>query len=222
MMSNDVSFAPGMKEISSLRFAALYNWMMDRPLVRHWFDPLRREIVGQARGVVLEVGAGGGQNFPFYDPTSVVRVEAVEPDEAMLVEARRRLTAAPVPITLTRAAVEALPFPDAHFESAVVTLVFCSVRDPECGLREIWRVLKPGGILLLLEHVRAGKGGRVDPGCARAALDPLHGQLPLEPRYLAHSAANRFPGRAGSKEKRRTPAHAEPFSEPFPNARGVR
>ncbi len=154
-MSNDVSSAPGMKEISSPRFAAFYNWMMDQPVVRRGFDPLRRETVGQAQGVVLEVGAGGGQNFPFYDPARVVRVEAVEPDEAMLVEARRRLTAAPVPITLTRAPVEALPFPDAHFESAVVTLVLCSVRDPERGLREIWRVLKPGGTLLLLEHVRA-------------------------------------------------------------------
>jgi len=154
-MSNDVRYAPDMQEISSPRFAALYNWMMDRPLVRRGFDPLRRETVGQAHGVVLEVGAGGGQNFLFYDPTHVVRLEAVEPDEAMLVEARRRLTAAPVPITLTRAPVEALPFPDAHFDSAVVTLVFCSVRDPERGLRESWRVLKPGGTLLLLEHVRA-------------------------------------------------------------------
>ena len=154
-MSNDVRCASGTQEISSPRFAAFYNWMMDQPLVRRGFDPLRRETVGQAHGVVLEVGAGGGQNFPFYDPTRVVRVEAVEPDEAMLVEARRRLAAAPVSITLTRAPVEALPFPDAHFDSAVVTLVLCSVRDPERGLREIWRVLKPEGALLLLEHVRA-------------------------------------------------------------------
>ena len=154
-MSNEVSYTPGMEEISYPRFAALYNWLMDRPLVRRGFDPLRREIVGQAQGVVLEVGAGGGQNFPFYDPTRVVRVEAVEPDEAMLVVAMRRLAAAPVPIELTRAAVEALPFPDAQFDTAVVTLVFCSVGDPERGMREIWRVLKPGGTLLLLEHVRA-------------------------------------------------------------------
>ncbi len=154
-MSNDVSYTPGMEDISSPRFAAFYNWMMNRPLIRRGFDPLRREIVEQAHGVVLEVGAGGGQNFPFYDPTRVVRVEAVEPDEAMLVEARRRLTAASIPITLTRAPVEILPFPDAHFDSAVVTLVFCSVREPERGLCEIWRVLKPGGTLLLLEHVRA-------------------------------------------------------------------
>jgi glutaredoxin-like protein len=143
------------KEISSPRFAAFYNWMMGRPLVRRMFDPLRRETAGQAHGIVLEVGAGGGQNFPFYDPARVVRVEAVELDEAMLVEARRARSAAPVPITLTRAPVEALPFPDAHFESIVVTLVLCSVQDPERGLREIWRVLKPGGTLLLLEHVRS-------------------------------------------------------------------
>lgn len=154
-MSNSVRSAAGSQEISSPRFAAFYNWLMDRPLVRRGFDPLRREIVGQAHGAVLEVGAGGGQNFPFYDPTRVVRVEAVEPDDAMLVEARRRLVAAPVPITLTRSLVEALPFPDVQFDTAVATLVFCSVQDPEGGLREIWRVLKPGGALLLLEHVRA-------------------------------------------------------------------
>lgn len=154
-MSNDVSSAVDVKEISSPRFAAFYNWLMKQPLVGRWFDPLRREIVGQAQGVVLEVGSGGGQNFPLYDPTRVVQVEAVEPDEAMLVEARLALAAAPVPIALTRAPVESLPFPDAQFDSAVVTLVFCSVGDPERGLREVWRVLKPGGTLLMLEHVRA-------------------------------------------------------------------
>src|SRR5260370_31109762 len=102
-MSNQVSNGTGGKEISSPRFAAFYNWLMDRPLVRRGFDPLRREIAGQAHGVVLEVGAGGGQNFPFYDPARVVRVEAVEPDESMLVEARRILAGVPVPIHPSRA-----------------------------------------------------------------------------------------------------------------------
>jgi glutaredoxin-like protein len=169
-MSNDVRLSHDAKETSSPRFAAFYNWMMGRPLVRRMFDPLRRETAGQAHGIVLEVGAGGGQNFSFYDPTRVERVEAVEPDEAMLVKARRSLAAAPVPITLTRAPVEALPFPDASFDSAVITLVFCSVRDPGRGLREIWRVLKPGGTLLLLEHVRAQ--GKIAAG-VQDALVPL-------------------------------------------------
>lgn len=150
-----VSHLPAKQDISYPRFAAFYTWMTARPRVRQWEDPLRRETVGQAQGIVLEVGAGGGQNFPFYDARRVVRVEATEPNGMMLIVARRRLAEAPVPITLTDAAVEALPFPDAHFDSAVATLVFCSVGNPERGLREIRRVLKPGGCLLLLEHVRA-------------------------------------------------------------------
>ncbi|MDQ6660371.1 MAG: class I SAM-dependent methyltransferase [Chloroflexota bacterium] len=154
-MGKNVSHLPARQKISSPRFAAFYTWMTDRPAVRRWEEPLRREIVGQAQGIVLEVGAGGGQNFPFYEAHRVVRVEATEPDEAMLVVARRRLTSAPVPITLTNVAVEVLPFPDAQFDSVVATLVFCSVGELMLGLREIWRVLKPGGILLLVEHVRA-------------------------------------------------------------------
>lgn len=141
--------------ISYPRFATFYTWMTDRPLVRRGQEQFRRECVGQAEGVVLEVGAGGGQNFPFYDAQRVERVEVCEPDETMLNVARRRLATAPVPITLTRAAVEALPFPDASFDCVVATLVFCSVRDVERGLGEVRRVLKPGGKFLLLEHVRS-------------------------------------------------------------------
>jgi ubiquinone/menaquinone biosynthesis C-methylase UbiE len=170
MMNSSVQGSPLGEEISHPRFAAFYNRLMAWSLVRQAFEPLRRETAGQAHGLVLEVGAGGGQNFPFYDQSRVVRVEAVEPDETMLVEARLRLADAPVPIHLSRAPVEALPFPDAHFDSAVVTLVFCSVRDPERGLREIWRVLKPGGLLLLLEHVRAQ--GKIAAGI-QDALVPL-------------------------------------------------
>jgi SAM-dependent methyltransferase len=82
--------------------------------------------------LLLEIGSGGGQNFSFYERrrvVRVVRVEAVEPDEAMLAS-RRSLEDAPVPIRLARVPVEALPFLDAHSDSAVVMLVFYSVRDP--------------------------------------------------------------------------------------------
>ena len=148
-MSNDD------RTISYPRFAAFYTWLTDRPLVRRGQERFRRECIEQAEGVVLEVGVGGGQNFPFYNAERVERLEACEPDEAMLDVARRRLATALVPITLTSAAVEALPFPDDCFDCVVATLVFCSVRDVERGLGEIRRVLKPGGKLLLLEHVRS-------------------------------------------------------------------
>jgi ubiquinone/menaquinone biosynthesis C-methylase UbiE len=186
MTSNDQRLSPGAEEISYPRFAAFYNRMMKLPQARQQFDPLRREIVEQAHGVVLEVGAGGGQNFPFYDRSRVVSVEAIEPDKTMLVYAEGNQGDAPVPITLTRASVEMLPFPDAHFDSVVVTLVLCSVHDPEHSLREIRRVLSPGGSLLLLEHVRAqGK-------MAAKVQDAL---VPLTTRYLGNCHWDRDTGR---------------------------
>src|SRR5262245_18705124 len=99
-MRNDVSHLLEADSVSYPRFAAFYNWLMGRTLVQQMFNPLRREIVGQAHGFVLEVGAGGGLNFPFFDPTRVVRVEAVEPDEAMLAAAEPSLAKAVVPIRL--------------------------------------------------------------------------------------------------------------------------
>src|SRR5258708_8917194 len=104
--------------------------MMAWTAVRRGFESLRRETAGEAHGIVLEVGAGGGQNFPFYDPTRVVRVEAVEPDEAMLVEARRRLADALVPIRLSPAPVEPLPFPGAHSHTGVLPPAFSSLPYP--------------------------------------------------------------------------------------------
>ena len=155
-------------------FAAVYDWLARQGPVRRMNDPLRQETAGQAYGLVLEVGAGSGLNFPFYTPGRVERVEAVEPDAAMLAYARRRRASAPVPITLTQASVEALPFSDALFDSVVVTLVFCSVADPARGFHEIKRVLKPGGTLLLLEHVRADT--RI-PARIQDALVPLTRRL---------------------------------------------
>jgi ubiquinone/menaquinone biosynthesis C-methylase UbiE len=136
-------------------FAAMYERLSRGGAERSFMEPLRKEIIGRAKGVVLEIGAGNGLNFAFYNPEQVERVEAVEPDSAMLRYARERLNTARVPITLSQAPVEALPFADETFDSAVATLVFCSVTDPMRGLSEIRRVLKPGGTLLLIEHVRA-------------------------------------------------------------------
>lgn len=140
---------------SQRRFAKSYERMSRSESEQKFFQPLRAEVVGQAHGVVLEIGAGNGLNFAFYNPDTVERVEATEPSSAMLSYARTRATAARVPINLTQTSVENLPFADESFDSAVVTLVFCSVGDPLRGLSEVRRVLKPGGTLLMIEHVRS-------------------------------------------------------------------
>jgi ubiquinone/menaquinone biosynthesis C-methylase UbiE len=114
---------------------------------------VRREIVGNAGGAVLEVGAGTGRNLPHYRQARLV--VATDPDTAMLRRARRRAAAARVPVGLLAADAQALPLPAAFFDTVVATCVLCTVPDPEAGLREIRRVLKPGGELRLLEHVRA-------------------------------------------------------------------
>src|SRR5437867_10544238 len=137
------------------RFAAFYEWYAHLGSERRLTDPLRQETAGQAYGVVLEVGAGTGLNFSWYHPERVERMEAIEPDSAMLAYARERVGQASVPISLTQASVEALPFADAIFDSVVVTLVFCSAEDPAQGMQEIKRVLKPQGTLFLFEHVRS-------------------------------------------------------------------
>lgn len=136
-------------------FAAVYERLSRSRAEQSFMLPLRMEVIAQVRGIVLEIGAGTGLNFAIYDPERVERVEAVEPDASMLRYARERLKTARVPITLTQAPAEALPFADETFDSAVATVVFCSVNDPLRGLSEIRRVLKPGGSLLLVEHVRA-------------------------------------------------------------------
>src|SRR5260221_13985405 len=135
-------------EVSHQVAARVYEWMAGTGPIRCFMEPLRREVAGHAHGTVLEVGAGSGLNFSNYDPERITRVVAVEPDAAMLRLARRRVGPASAPIELVQAPVEVLPFPDACFDSAVATLVFCSVLDPMRGLDEVRCVLRPGGPLV--------------------------------------------------------------------------
>ena len=101
-MGKDVSNVAAERRVSHPRFTGVYTWMSGRPTMRRREAPLRREVVGQGREAVLEIGADDGQNFAFYDPDRVTRVEATEPDEAMLAVARR-LADTRVPVALTRA-----------------------------------------------------------------------------------------------------------------------
>jgi ubiquinone/menaquinone biosynthesis C-methylase UbiE len=148
----------------------LYDLLAERS-ERSGMAERRRSLVAELEGDVLEVGAGTGRNLPHYERAS--RVVAVEPDASMARELERRRRAAGVPVGLVRASAEALPFPDESFDAAVVTFVLCSVPDPERALTEIRRVLRRGGPLVLLEHVRG------DGRLARwqDCLTPLHRRL---------------------------------------------
>lgn len=110
----------------------------------------RRKLVRGLSGHVLEVGTGTGLALPGY-PDTVTAVTAIDVDEAALARAQRRRPDA----RLLHASVESLPFPAASFDAVVSSLVFCSVEAPARALAEIFRVLRPGGALRMLEHVRA-------------------------------------------------------------------
>ena len=110
----------------------------------------RRWLVRGATGRTLDLGTGTGRNLPLLPPG--VRAIAVDPHPDALVRARRRGPA--VPLVVARA--EALPFRDGAFDTVLAGLVLCSVVDPTAALAEARRVLRRGGALRLLEHVRAG------------------------------------------------------------------
>ncbi len=102
---------------------------------------------------VLEVGVGTGVNLGHYPPRAVMT--AIDVSEKMLERAWRRAERDGVSVDLRLMDAQELVFPDASFDAVVATCVFCSVPDPVAGLREALRVLRPGGRLLLLEHVRS-------------------------------------------------------------------
>lgn len=113
------------------------------------FAELRTELLAPLSGDVVEVGAGNGRNFARY-PAAVRSVTAVEP-EPHLRELATKATAA-VPVTVVPGTAEALPLPAASADAVVLCLVLCSVRDPAAALAEVSRVLRPGGVLVFLEH----------------------------------------------------------------------
>lgn len=115
----------------------------------------RSHLLTGASGDVLEVGAGTGTNLSYYG-AGVTSLTLTEPDPSMLRRLERAAGAASRPIKVLRAPAEDLPFDDASFDTVVSTLVLCGVDDQPRAAREMGRVLKPGGRLLLIEHVRSG------------------------------------------------------------------
>jgi len=152
----------------------LFALTYDRQLARAedaGLRALRLRLLAAASGDVLEIGGGTGANVACYGP-AVGSLTITEPDPSMLRRLERRIREHSAPghsvpehgpaARVLRATAEDLPFADHSFDVAVSKLVLCGVGDQQRALRELWRVLRPGGRLLFLEHVRSA-----DPGTAR-------------------------------------------------------
>lgn len=116
---------------------------------------VRSHLLTQATGDVLEVGAGTGRNVAYYG-AGVETLTLTEPDSSMLRRLKRVASETVRPTTVRCAPAEDLPFDDATFDTVVSTLVLCGVDDQARAIGEIRRVLRTGGRLLLVEHVRSG------------------------------------------------------------------
>ena len=143
------------------RFFALTYDRMGAKTEKAGLQARRRDLLAEASGRVLEIGGGTGANLPFYG-SAVESLTLTEPEPPMLRRLERRAQDEVPLAKVLRAPAEDLPFDDDSFDTAVSTLVLCGVDDQPRALRELRRVLRPGGRLLFIEHVRSD-----EPGLAR-------------------------------------------------------
>lgn len=141
-------------------FSALYDSLM-KSTEEAGMREIRRETLSAASGRTIDIGAGTGLNVELY-PEGVAELVLAEPDEHMLNRLRPKVPAWGREVAIVQAPADGLPFDDDSFDTAVFTLVLCTVPNPKAALAEAARVLKPGGKLLFVEHVRSE-----DPGLAR-------------------------------------------------------
>jgi ubiquinone/menaquinone biosynthesis C-methylase UbiE len=134
------------------RLAFIYDFL-ESPMEWFFFASWRARLLGQIVGNrVLEVGVGTGKNIPYYPRE--VKVTAIDLSPRMMGRAQKRALVLGLEVDFWEMDLQHLAFPDQVFDTVFATFVFCSVPDPVLGLRELRRVCKPGGTLLLLEHIR--------------------------------------------------------------------
>ncbi len=159
-------------------FAAFYD-RLNAAAEKGYMGDRRSRLLSGAHGEVLEIGGGTGANLPHYQDAQ--RVVIAEPDPFMRKKLWSKLTRTDIPVEVSDAGAQNLPFPDDSFDMVVSTLVLCTVPDQREALAEIRRVLRPGGKLLFLEHVRG-------PGNIARWQDRI---LPLWRRLFAGCHPNR-------------------------------
>jgi ubiquinone/menaquinone biosynthesis C-methylase UbiE len=137
-------------------FAAIYDRSL-KSVEQAGLREMRRKLLSQAEGRTIDLGAGTGANFDLF-PEAVSELVMVEPGQHMIKQLRAKVGDRDG-LEVVQASAQGLPFPDDSFDTAVFTLVLCTVPDPAAALRETARVLRPGGKLLFIEHVRAEGAG---------------------------------------------------------------
>src|SRR5215217_7622118 len=150
----------------------------------------REWVCSRASGEVLEVAVGTGRNFPFYPQG--VRLTGIDLSPAMLEIARKRADELGVDAHLREGDAQELPFPEASFDTVVCTLSLCNIPNDRRGIAEMKRVLRPGGRLLLLDHVRSSSKAWLG---AQRVLEPLWWRFSCEHllrRPLEHVQAEGF------------------------------
>jgi SAM-dependent methyltransferase len=182
-------------------------WVIGWPLTVRGVAEQRRIALAPVRGSVLEIGFGFGASVPFY-PRGVHELTALEPSAGMLRRAEKSIASPPFPVNLLRASAEEMPLGDGSFDAVVSNWTLCTISDPARALREVQRVLKPGGRFLFVEHGLAS-----DPRVARwqTRLTPLHRLLTggccldlpvatlLEESGLVVERLDRYRGKPGPK-----------------------
>ncbi|KGN34166.1 methyltransferase type 11 [Knoellia sinensis KCTC 19936] len=146
--------SPNAVETTGSRFSSVmydpFLWLGERRGMR----ATRHRLLSTARGQVLEIGAGTGLNLPHY-PEDIEELVLTEPVEPMVDRLERRRAALGRTARIVVAPAENLPFEDGSFDTVVSTMVLCTVTDPDQAIAEVQRVLRPGGRLLFIEHVRS-------------------------------------------------------------------
>ncbi|MCO4744203.1 MAG: class I SAM-dependent methyltransferase [Proteobacteria bacterium] len=121
-------------------------------------EGVRHKVVPLATGDVLEIGVGTGLNAAIYDVDKLTSLVGIEPDPHMLKRAQPRFDALPVKTELVQTGAEEMPFDDASFDAIVLTFTLCTIPDVDAALREMYRVLKPGGAVFFAEHTLSDHG----------------------------------------------------------------
>jgi ubiquinone/menaquinone biosynthesis C-methylase UbiE len=129
----------------------IFPRLMDLGMSSKAATPYRQEVLKQAQGEVLEIGFGSGLNLPYY-PAHIQKLHTVDVNEGMHKVARKNMARSPITVAYHVLDAQRLPFPDAFFDTVVSSWTLCSIARVDQALAEVYRVLKPQGQFLFVEH----------------------------------------------------------------------